>query len=82
MEKDPVEAIWNKVRPYWHIATFVITIAVICGMKWSEVNTYDSRIIALELWRVDVSQNMATMQQEIHDIHERVLSPELNDRRR
>lgn len=70
---DEVLTFWNRIRPYWHVATFVITMAAIAGTQWSKVNSYDQRIIALEVWRIDTSKDMATMQQEVHDIHEQVV---------
>ena len=70
---DPVIELWEKIKPYWHVISFVVTIAVIFAVKWSKVDSYDNRIIALEVWRIEVSRDMATMQQEIHDIHEQVV---------
>ena len=71
---------WHFVRPYWHVLSFCVTIIVIMTMNWTKVSAYDGRLVALELWRIDVSakqeqdhQDIAVMKQEVHDIHERIL---------
>lgn len=72
-DTDIVERIWQKYRPYWHVISTSVIILFIASQKYAKVITYDDRLVALEVWRIEVSKDLATMGQEIHDIHDQVV---------
>lgn len=72
-DTDPIESAWARLKPYWHIFSFLAAIVFLVSTKWAKVTAYDERLVALEVWRIEVSKDMATMGQEIHDIHEQVV---------
>lgn len=68
---------WLWIRPYWHVLSFIVLITYVGTMKWAVVEGYaekiaknDTRIIALEQWQFNISQDIATTRQEVHDLHE------------
>lgn len=56
---------WHMVRPYWHVGSFLVLITFIVTLNWSKVLQYDSRIVALELWRIESSAQQAKQSQDI-----------------
>lgn len=72
-DTDAIERIWQKYRPYWHVISTLVIIIFIVSQKYAKVNSYDDRLVALEVWRIEVSKDLATMGQEIHDIHDQVV---------
>jgi hypothetical protein len=80
---------WHFIRPFWHIATFLIICTFIASTKWSTVQAYgdtllahEKRLTALEIWQAGASNNIASMKQEIDDIHEAVVGDDKNRRNR
>jgi hypothetical protein len=74
---DFVNTWWHWVRPYWHVLSFFILMTFIAATNWAKVSAYDGRLIALELWRIDISakqeqqgQDIAVIKQNVTDIHE------------
>lgn len=79
-QNNPVNKWWLWVRPYWHVASFFIIITFIGTMKWSAVEAYSrdiarntQRIENLEQWQFVISQDIATVKQEVHDLHEQLV---------
>lgn len=72
-DSDIVVRIWEKYRPYWHVISTAVIIICVVSAKWTKVDSYDERIVALEVWRIEVSKDLATMGQEVHDIHDQLI---------
>ncbi len=80
-DMDMANKWWHWIRPYWHVASFLIIITFITATKWSNVQAYgdvlvthEKRLSALEMWQAAASNNLASMKQEIDDIHEVVVN--------
>ena len=80
MNQEKVNKWWHIIRPYWHVLSFVIIMTFLGTMNWAKVSAYDGRLVALELWRIDVSskqaedhQDIAVIKQDVKDIHEYLL---------
>lgn len=76
-DKNAINKWWHWIRPYWHVVSFIVLITFIGSMNWAKVSAYDGRLVALELWRIEVSgkqaedhQDIAVIKQDVKDIHE------------
>jgi hypothetical protein len=79
-DSDIAQQWWHWIRPYWHVASFLMLMTFIAATKWSTVEAYGEmlndhtkRISALEVWQAGASNNLAAMKQEVDDIHESVV---------
>jgi hypothetical protein len=61
---------WSKYAPYCHLAGWLITIIFIAGMKWNDVAGSETQSTANSADIVSLKIDMATVKQDVHDIHE------------
>jgi hypothetical protein len=61
---------WHVVGPFWHICTTVIVMLFLAGIYWGKVEAYDGRITILEVSQKTDSLALATMKQQVADMHE------------
>jgi hypothetical protein len=74
---DTINNWWNWIKPYWHVFSFFILLVFMAATNWTKISAYDGRLIALELWRIDISakqeeqgRDIAVIKQNVSDIHE------------
>lgn len=64
---------WEIIKPYFHVISVLILGTFLFTIKYAKVDAYDGRLVSLEEWRMSVADNISSMKQEIHDIHEQVV---------
>lgn len=74
---EAIDRWWHWIRPWWHIASFIVLMVSIITIKLSEVQAYSGRIANLESQMVNTSQtqqkqgqDIAVMKQQVSDIHD------------
>ena len=64
---------WKRYAPYWHICTSLIFFAWVTMMWVGNVSAYGPRIDTLEGRQHNILLDIASMKQEVHDVHEFLL---------
>lgn len=74
---EAIDRWWHWIRPWWHVATFIVLMVSIITIKLSEVEAYSGRITSLENQMASTSQtqqkqgqDIAVMKQQVSDIHD------------
>lgn len=74
---DGVNRWWKLVRPYWHVLSFIVLMTSIATLNWAKIVQYDSRLVSLELWRLESTnaqnqqgRDLAVVKTQVEDIHE------------
>ena len=79
MEINPerINRIWHVVRPFWTVVSGIVFVIIVCTLNWAKVSQYDTRLVALELWRIQSTENanqeskdLAVVKTQVEDIHD------------
>ena len=79
-DASQLDRIYIKYRAYWHVISFLVIITFLASTKWSEVQaccalTTKNDITITEMQKVlsNLVLTQATTQQEVHDIHDKLI---------